>query len=30
MYVPSEQWMNEFISALRHNTSEEFKSKYRT
>ena len=30
MYMPSEQWMNEFISALRHNTSEEFKSKYRT
>lgn len=30
VYVPSEQWMNQFISAMRHNTTEEFKSMYRS
>lgn len=30
VYVPSEQWMNQFISAVRHNTSEEFKAVYRS
>lgn len=30
VYVPSEQWMNQFVSALRHNTTEEFKSRYRS
>lgn len=30
VYVPSEQWMNQFISAMRHNTTEEFKATYRS
>lgn len=30
IYVPSEQWMNEFISAVRHNNTEDFKRKYRS
>lgn len=30
VYVPSEQWMNQFVSALRHNTSEDFKALYRS
>jgi chromosomal replication initiator protein len=30
VYVPAEQWMNQFVSALRHNTTEDFKALYRT
>ena len=30
VYVPSEQWMNQFVSALRHNTIEDFKAIYRS
>ncbi|MGQ0619727.1 MAG: chromosomal replication initiator protein DnaA [Panacagrimonas sp.] len=30
VYVPSEQWMNQFVSALRHNTTEDFKALYRS
>lgn len=29
VYVPSEQWVSQFISAVRHNTQEEFKNLYR-
>lgn len=30
VYMPAEQWMNQFVSALRHNTAEDFKSMYRS
>lgn len=30
VYVPAEQWMSQFVSALRHNTTEDFKALYRS
>jgi chromosomal replication initiator protein len=29
VYVPSEQWVTQYVSAVRHNTLEEFKNLYR-
>lgn len=30
VYVPAEQWVTQYVSAVRHNTHEEFKAMYRS